>query len=585
MGRAASCLALLVLLGFRAPCPAAPPETGEEEAETRLVLPPIRWWGSFTYDLRQEGAEGKEAQRTQLLLTQLNAATFIWAPWIAQVTAGLTLVNGMGGAQDDAQSDMVVGNGRLHLLPMSRFPFEAWFEHTDSRVETALLGDHYSTTRWGMNQRYSNAAGDLSLYASYDHADTERADGRSDTFQGAQFDLSLPRGEHDYLINGRIVRNDSQDGRIDNAFEGLNGKHTWRPDERLSVETLASLNHMADATVGGLDSRFLQVSTLGIWRPDEKWLVTGNGRLFDLSSDSGQAESEARALAANLGASYLWRPETRLNATLSLARTDSGGASAVTGAQTLGLTHQPNPIVWDRYSYLWFAAATAANRTGGDDSGRRLALQIGHSLDRSFELWPASTLTLGAQQSLSSDIDSARDTVTRVGHGLSATWSLGGESGSAYVRISASDARGGSGPKDEFQLVNLQASLNYASGARSSWNGNLTVQGTRQRTEREPDKDFDFNASGDLTYQHSRFLGVPRLRYVSQLRLNDTRYSQRNSGQLEPISRNQETYSWENRLDYAIGRATLSLGLRAAEVQGEAQYLLQLKLTRFFGDL
>jgi hypothetical protein len=38
-------------------------------------------------------------------------------------------------------------------------------------------------------------------------------------------------------------------------------------------------------------------------------------------------------------------------------------------------------------------------------------------------------------------------------------------------------------------------------------------------------------------------------------------------------------------MEYAIGRTNLSLGLRLAEVEGEARYLLQLKLTRFFGDL
>ena len=80
-------------------------------------------------------------------------------------------------------------------------------------------------------------------------------------------------------------------------------------------------------------------------------------------------------------------------------------------------------------------------------------------------------------------------------------------------------------------------------------------------------------------------MGVNRLRFISQFKVTDTRFSDRNSGQLEALSRNQESLSWDNRLEYTIGRTLLSAGFRAAQVQGEARYLLQLRLTRFFGAL
>lgn len=555
-----------------------------EATGSRLVMPPIRWWGSVTYDARKEHGGDQAESTSQALLTQINASTFLWAPYIAQVSGGLGLVSSLSGALDRNRSDAVTGNLRLIALPMSRFPFEAWVEHADSRSGTTLIQDHYTTTRLGLTQRYSNVARDLNVLASYDRSSVQRDDGRDDVFHALQLDLNLPRGIHDYQVNGRITRNESSDGVGDNSFESLFGKHAWRPDDRTSVESLATLSHVGSGA-GLLDSRFFQLSSLGIWRPNDLWLLSGSARVFDLSSDSGNLESAVRAFSASAGASYLWRPQTRLNASLNVNRNDSGGVATLTSDQTVGITHQPEPIAWGKSSYQWGTSASVSNRTGGDTRGRRVTGQIGHSLERNFNIFTASVLSLNAQQNLNATSDSDQDSETRISHGAGVTWNMGGDLGSAYVRLSVNDARTVSGPKDIFQLANLQASLNSTSGARSSWNGNLTLQATRQLTDADPDNDFDISASGDLSYQHSRFMRIPRLRFLSQIRLSDNRFVQQNSGQLQPISRNQETRSWENRLDYVIGRTNLSLALRWAEIESEAQYLLQLQLTRSFGDL
>jgi hypothetical protein len=557
------------------------------------VMPPIRWWGSASYDIRRETASGGADIDSRLISTQINAATFIWQPWFAQVTGGLGLVSSTVQTDHEQSAETITGNARLYLLPLSRFPFEAWFERNDSRTgnggEGLLFDSQFVSTRWGLTQRYTPLTGDTHYLATYEHATQTQANGGEDRFEALQLDMNRQRGANSFQVNGRVTRNSSSDGKLDNSFEGITGRHTWRPDDTLSVETLASLNSVGDDSAGSagsrIGSRFLQVNSFAIWRPDEKWLISGGGRIFDLLTETGAASSEARSLAANAGASYQWTRHTRFNGTFSLAKNEGIGNGAISTSQSLGVNHQPDSIPLGRFSYQWFTSAGVSNRTGGSDASRHVNAQIAHSVDRSFELSPASTLSINLQQNLSGDMDSATSTTALVGHNASVTWSRGKDGTSAYVRASASDSRSLSGAREVFQLLNLQASLNQISGSRSSWNGNLTLQGTRQVTPDAPDGGFDFNASGDLTYQNSRFFGINRLRFISQFKVNDTRFSERNSGQLEAISRNRESRSWDNRLEYAIGRTNLSLGLRFAEVEGEARYLLQLKLTRFFGDL
>jgi hypothetical protein len=560
-----------------------PTESGQQKQ--RWVIPPIRLWGSASYDMRREDGSGVALDST-LLTTQLSASTFLWQPWFAQVTGSLGLVTSTLEASASQQADTVTGTGRLYLLPMSRFPFEAWFDRNDSRSEAVLLDSQFVSTRWGLTQRYSPATGNTHYLATYEHAGQTRDDGGEDAFDALQLDVNGQRDLHSYQLNGRFTRNDGSG--LDNSFEGLLGRHTWRRDDALSVETLANLNWVSNGSDGGggsqTDSRFLQVNSFAIWRPNEKWLISGGGRVFDLLTENGTASNQAQSIAANAGASYQWSRLTRFNGTISLAQTENAGNAGLSSSQSLGVSHQPDPIPFGRYSYQWFTSAAVSNRTG-EDASQHLSGQLSHSVDRSFELSSASSISLNLQQSLSGDVDSVASSANRIGHNVSLTWSRGKDGTTAYIRASGSDSRNLGGAEEVFQLLNLQASLTQISGSRSSWNGNFTLQGTRQITPDAPDGGFDVAASGDLSYLNTRFFGINRLRFISQYKVNDTRFSNRNSGQLEAISRNQESRSWENRMEYAIGRTNLSLGLRLAEVEGEARYLLQLKLTRFFGDL
>ena len=168
-------------------------------------------------------------------------------------------------------------------------------------------------------------------------------------------------------------------------------------------------------------------------------------------------------------------------------------------------------------------------------------------------------------------------------HSGSASWDLLQQTGAALIRLSLTDSRALDADRAYFQLVNFQASSNLPTSGYSSWTGNLTLQAVRQgrdAVERDAQADASnaTSASGVLSYQTQRFLGVRNLRFGSDLRLNiQSQQSQRAFlqqsffSQLESRS-DQETAAWINHLDYAIGRTQLRLQLMVSRSNAFANH-------------
>jgi hypothetical protein len=88
------------------------------------------------------------------------------------------------------------------------------------------------------------------------------------------------------------------------------------------------------------------------------------------------------------------------------------------------------------------------------------------------------------------------------------------------------------------------------------------------------------SASGEISWNHNRLFNVPRLNFKSRLRVALNTQSQ--SNELAPLA-DRETASWENRLDYRVGRLESSLSLRFARIDGRQQMFVMWRLQRTFG--
>lgn len=586
---------------------ARPAADGEAEQGIGWTFPPIRWGGSLSYDIRKDAGEGRTMMQKGMMVT-VNAATdtWIWQPWFAQVKGLLgvtTSSNSMKrteidfGENSGNKSVVWTGNGQLSVLPQSRFPFEAHFEKADSSIsnDNIVAGTSYDSSRFGFTQHYLRQEGDAMMgwERTQQNADASGHD-RQDSLQ---LMLSHSMENQRLQFNGNHAFNKHDMTGESTVQNNLALQHSYSPIGTVSVESMVNVSRSGYHLQQGENSTQLnQVSSLAFWRPEERPMtVTAGVRALTLAADTtgfglagATSSARIRNANANVGMTYDLTKFLHFNAAANANQNTSTSTKSTTSSEMAGLVYQPDPIPLGGFQYNWTTSGTAQNRTGGQDIGRQLTLQLSHSLSRTFKTGEESNLSIEASQGISAAVRNGGDGGTVDGsapkmltHSGSIGWSMNGEGGSAMVRLSASDSRALGGNREFFQMVNLQAYSNLPTGAYSSWNGNLTVQAVRQGSalqigSLDPnalDPNSPFNASnlrsvvvtstGSLTYQHQRAFGVRRLRFTSDVRLN--------SQALLPLlagPKDQETAAWENRFDYFIGRTQLRMSILYARTKG-----------------
>ncbi|MEO5660031.1 MAG: hypothetical protein ABIQ90_09560 [Polaromonas sp.] len=587
--------------------------TSETNADSQTApgntwaIPPVRFGGSVSYDLRRDSSDGQSSTQSGLNTT-LNASTqtFLWQPWFAQLSGnvGLTMSRITSHSNSNAtdisntnssKNVFLTGGGQLSILPVSRFPFEAHFERSDSRVSNELaIGNGYASQRFGFTQHYTRQQGD-SMIGWDRNTQTSARNGRD---QQDTWVLNASQNmdkQHMQLTGNRSLNKHENTG--ESAVQNnVTLQHSYTPNPSFSVESMGNLSQsgyhlvQADNQQGDNKTRITQLSSLAFWRPDDQPLtVTGGARLFTLASETNNGASvgniSTRNANFNLGVNYELSKFTRLNAGANVNLITTNGLTSNNTNQTIGASYQPDFIEWGNFRYNWSTSGSFVNSTGTDDSSRQLTLQLSHGLSRSYTLSPSSNVSMDVTQSItaltssgtsnqsfSSDgsLTNNAGSTQRLTHSGSLSWSLSKEPGDAMLRLSASDSRTIGGKQDYFQFINLQASSNLPTGDYSSWTGNLTIQAVRQSatiigntsvlgiSEQNANEQHGFvtTSSGSVTYQHQRVFGMRRLRFVSDLRLN--------SQALLPLlggPQDQETAGWENRLDYSIGRTQLRLNV------------------------
>lgn len=573
LGRRVVCA--LVAMGVIVWSPAGLPEQ----------LSPTRWWGHLSYGYREERAEG-EAARQHLTTMKVNASTYLWRPWFAHLEGGVGVTMTDSRERDGGtEGEVTTGDIRLRLLPLSRFPFEAYAEVLDSRVDSQLTGQALRSQRFGAMQRYRTLAGNTDYLVRFDRSETETTQSSSadarDTQDTLQFEANHRMTAHDIQVVGSFANNRRPTTDEEVTTVNTVARDRYNPDQTFSMETMASVTQTDNRLVGA-ESRlkFTQLTSYAFWRPLKRPLtVTAGARLYGVTNDTGGADSRVRTANVNLGANYQYTPNLRLTGSANATQTDTNGVQNLATDQALGATYQSDERPMFGSRYLWFASGSLSNRTDQQQTdSQHLSTQIGHSLMRDLRADAVSRRTLNLGQTLTMDRDTEAPSTQRLAHTAALTWQRNEQWATSYMRLSASDSRSLDDTNDVFQMVNLQLSRYVQSDRVSSWAGNLTMQALRQATATQPSAGFDMSSSGELTYRHMQAFGVPRLRFTSELRLN--------SDALVPVlaRADQESRSWENRLDYSIGRLDMQLSLRLAEYADKPRQLLMFRISRRFGN-
>lgn len=567
------------------PAPATADAVPQDNQGITWFIPPIRLSGVVSYNINRNSVAGQNSTQSGLTTT-LNAgtSTYIWQPWFATLNANLGFTHSSNtsssieASSSSAKNVIVTGGGQLNVLQQSRFPFEAHFQLNDSRVTAdQQTGTTFASERFGFTQRHYRADGDASF--GWDRNIQHSVENGRDQQDTLQLRITSKIDDHNLLFTGDRSNSVHDLTGEKAAVTSFALQHGYVPNPAVSIQNFVNVSQSDYRLVSGRnDSRLMQLSSNVFWRPESQPMtVNGGVRVFALETDStgfvvvgNPTANKTMNANANLGVTYEFNRFTRLNGSLNVNQGENNGFKSNSSSQMAGVTYSPDALELGAFRYNWSTSASASNQTSVTESQRQLTLQFSQGLSRSIRLAGGSNIGMDVSQGVSliagQKTTSADPPATKqISHSASLSWDLSQERGAPVFRLSASDSRSLDGRKDFYQMINFQASSNLPTGPNSSWNGNLTIQSTRQG--RDPlsapavtpvneatTRDFVTNSSGSLTYQNQRMFGVRRLRFTSDLRLN---------GQsLLPIfgsSKSQELAAWENRLEYAIGRTQLRL--------------------------
>ena len=567
------------------PAPAAPASAAAEPGlrDVRWELAPIRWRGLLATDLRSFRADGQPARRDLTESASIQGTSYVYQPWFAQFSVGVTGLAVQERAEQKTHGSTLGGNAVVSVFPTSRFPFQANYERTDSRSSEQFTGRDFMMERAGVRQSYRTLAGANSSL-SFD-----RSTLTSDTFGRDTVDVwnaghTRSFGAHAFDSQANRTLNDRSSGE-QTRFDRVFARHNYAAGGLSTAETLASYGATSQqfAARPGVRNEVTQLSTFATWRPeeDDPLFVTGGGRLLQTEVTDPLSESETRSVMGYGSANYRLTRNLTLNGGGSLTHNSTPDGGHVLSSLFTGASYTPDARRLGQYLYTSNLAVSATHQSGGEEGSRRvLSSQATHGLNRLFSLSERQSIALNGSQGLVLADDSVSGSLRSLNHygGLSYRVQTA-EALSGLVALSASDTRTFGYLPSNFQLVNLQFSGQGNLDRYSSLTANFTVQATRQgRTEH-----FIISRNGGATYQHQRVFNVPQLRYLAIYERNDYELNTRAQGDLA-APREQVSWSFEQRLEYRIGKLETRLSYRIAEIDGRKNALLFLRVARQIGD-
>lgn len=566
-------------------------------------LGPWRRSGSLTIDLRSRRLQDGQQVGSQLLIADGEWSTYVWRPWFVQLAFGLGALASRETGRDDGPAIGLgmVGRAALSVFPASRFPFEARVELNDSRTQGLDLSSGYTSRRISLTQSWRPPQGSESLSLQFDHSTLDVPEGR-DRLAVLGATATAQSGPHRVELAASLSDHHAEAGDQRTRLGSLSARHGFQPAPSLQVDTLATWNETRlDGQGLDLTADVRQISSFASWRlpggllpGSGEPLLTGSARWLQLRSGGSSGRTTAEAANASLGLGHELSPTLRIALSGSATRlhTAAGETTVALGANA-SLGWAPTPLSLGEWRYGPSASTNLGLNRDSVQGGRHtLGLQGGHNLTRDWALGESSRISLGLNQSLGLLRESGSDGVARgLAHGLSLGWQGSVYEGAlAYVSLSYSDALTEGETRGRFQMLNLQASHRVSLTRYSSWSVNLTAQAARNRSSeldpftglrRDLLVDWQPFYSGSASYEHGRFLDVPRLRLSLLASATSQVLERRALGDLD-APREQVGASFEARLDWAVGRLDTRLAARLAQADGRTVGVLQARAQRRF---
>jgi hypothetical protein len=557
----------------------------------------FNWRGELGYDFLSTRFNSDASTTEHLALLNLNAAGYLYQPWFATLDGGIGLFFRQSESADgDATGDNIYGNATLRLFPQSRFPLEVFAEKTNSRTDTDLTALEIDRTRYGFNQRYTLIDG-TAFYFAYERTELTNVNSginqqetREDLADLLKASFNKTSGAHTVSFDANVNRVARVDNEDVNKTSFATLRHAYRPSAEFSSEDMLTFNQSDIVQEASeFKSDLYQLNSFAFWRPrsNRSLRITGAVRALTSTTQNQANESDAQTASGTLGATYNWSPRWLYTANLGLSNTSIGTDDTTSTFQDVSAAYTSKTYKPYDFDTSWFAQLDLRNTDDDDMRIQQARLQTGYNLNRAIIAEPGRQLSFNGSQSVSATVDSEDFNSQTLFTSLSLNWNQRSGTRSSMARFSLSDSRTiASGDRSdevegEFQLINLQASIDNKLSSRSAIVGNVTVQSTRYYrphiTGDEENGDWSPTATLDVSYYKIAVFNVPRLSFHTTLRFINNSYVPVVGSSVGDNTRDDK--HWENRLEYTVGLLQFRAIVRFSEIQQEKQsyYLLQVR--------
>ncbi|WP_172642448.1 hypothetical protein [Azoarcus sp. KH32C] len=593
--------------------------TEEDTSKPRRAwgMAPIRWGGTLSAGIQQSRSGDSSSSLNEVYEARMRVNSYIWAPYIAVVSGDFGLIttrsSAASGDNSAASNNLtgtsINGSGSLNLFPQSRFPFTANLSLADSRSMGSFTDTNVQYRRLGLLQTYRPLSGAWNANGGYDRSEVTGNFG-GDTVDRLHGNFSTRIDNQNFNASASASRSESENTSYNDFF--VSGSHNYQFDEEWSIGTTGSYTgqnfstRSADGTAPdtNVKATSAQLFSVANWNPlDSKWRGSGTLRYFQTSSTASAGNAlQSSILGGTAGLSYQASRNLSLFGSFGFNGDDKGNSSTFESA---GGTYSGDPLSFGEYAYTWSSSVSGSNSSASNtSSARSVTGSASHSLMRSWLQENQGTLSASISQSVSASQSTGigSNTSHSIGHSASLSYSANPtETLNGYLSASLSDTRTFGETNSAFQMLNVQVSGQWRISAYSALTSNLTWQTSRQQSDsntpvvitdefgrpllvNQSTQNQNTSLSGSLSYSHSRFLGFRGLRYGLDFRANTAHDESRRFGNPDaPREPERASLDLDQRLGYRIGRLDTQLQFRVAEIQGNRNQLLYLRLSRDFG--
>lgn len=577
--------------------------------------------GFVEYQYRLTKGKGQDSFGTHFGTVFTQLSSYVWQPWIMQVNASLGLTktraetpnSGVSASQKRRES-FVTGRLNVDILRQSRFPFLAYAETLDSRVDSDVQGLEGVQSTLGFMQRFMPRSGGQFLF-EYRRNMTERfSDDLSQAASASPLEHSTDRwqarmdkgfGRHRVNYNAVVTdfaRSDTLESKNDN-------RHTLRHRYlRNSSFSLENTFFVSDESIERQSSNVLRVfrqfNSILSWRPEVErpLVITGRALLHDI--ESGQTGSSQNTQNIWVSGSLTYQPtdhvtlgaavgsssqkydpadwQTRTFSQLS-AQVRSKEYSVLTGryrsSGAIFLLHEKGSLDPD--------GAAETDELAQDELAQDLSVNLNHTLSKQFQLASGYQLDLNVSQDWTGQENREGERGRILGHRIFGTLSRQRGNSNSYLRVSATDRRQRGLVERNIQLVNLQLSRTTRFDRRRSLGGSLTYQYSNNQLD-----DINVGSSGshstnysaNINYRHADIVNVRDLDFFSELRAQSSEFV--SDDPFDEISNNiDETRSdvdWRNRLIFNVGKLRLRLDANFRQVGDRWSKSIYFRVRRYY---